>query len=57
MIIQLDRNMGEIKVEGTEIHAAAGALLSSIAVAARRASLTGFEFAGGIPGTLEELLS
>ena len=27
-----------------------GALLSSIAVAARRASLAGFEFAGGIPG-------
>ena len=52
VIIQMDRNMEEITVEGTEIRAAAGALLSSIAVAARRASLTGFEFAGGIPGTL-----
>ena len=52
VIIQMDRNMGEIQVEGTEIQAAAGALLSSIAVAARRESLTGFEFAGGIPGTL-----
>lgn len=52
VIIQMDRNMGDIAVEGTEIRAAAGALLSSIAVAARRASLTGFEFAGGIPGTL-----
>ena len=51
-VIQLDRNFGEVKVEGTEIHASAGALLSTIAVAARRASLTGFEFAGGIPGTL-----
>ena len=51
-MIQLDRNFGEVKVEGTEIHASAGALLSTIAVAARRASLTGFEFAGGIPGTL-----
>ena len=52
VIIQMDRNMGEIQVEGTEIQVAAGALLSSIAVAARRESLTGFEFAGGIPGTL-----
>ena len=52
VIIQMDRNMGEIQLEGTEIQAAAGALLSSIAVAARRESLTGFEFAGGIPGTL-----
>lgn len=52
VIIQMDRNMGKIQVEGTEIQAAAGALLSSIAVAARRESLTGFEFAGGIPGTL-----
>lgn len=52
VIIQLDRNMEEITVDGTEIRAASGALLSSIAVAARRASLAGFEFAGGIPGTL-----
>ena len=52
VVIQLDRNFGEVKVEGTEIHASAGALLSTIAVVARRASLTGFEFAGGIPGTL-----
>ena len=52
VVIQMDRNFGEVKVEGTEIHASAGALLSTIAVAARRASLTGFEFAGGIPGTL-----
>ena len=52
VIIQLDRNMEEITVDGTEIRAAAGALLSSIAVVARRASLAGFEFAGGIPGTL-----
>lgn len=52
VVIQLDRNFGEVKVEGTEIHASEGALLSTIAVAARRASLTGFEFAGGIPGTL-----
>lgn len=52
MIIQMDRNMGAVCLEANEIRACAGALLSSIAAAARKASLTGFEFAGGIPGTL-----
>lgn len=52
VIIQLYRNYGEITVEGTNIRAGAGALLSQIASAAKNASLTGFEFAGGIPGTL-----
>ena len=52
VIIQMDRNMEEIRLDGEEIHACAGALLSSVAVAARNASLTGFEFAGGIPGTI-----
>lgn len=52
VIIQMDRNMEEIRLDGGEIHACAGALLSSVAVAARNASLTGFEFAGGIPGTI-----
>ena len=52
VIIQMDRNMEEIRLDGVEIHACAGALLSSVAVAARNASLTGFEFAGGIPGTI-----
>lgn len=52
VIIQMYRNMSSVIVEGTKIRAACGALLSSIAVAAKNASLTGFEFAGGIPGTL-----
>lgn len=52
VIIQLFRNFSEIRTEGTKIRATAGALLSSIASAAKNASLTGFEFAGGIPGTL-----
>ena len=53
VIIQLYRNFSNISVEGNEICASSGALLSQIAAAARNASLTGFEFAGGIPGTLE----
>ena len=52
VIIQLYRNYGEITAEGNMIRAKAGALLSQIAAAAKNASLTGFEFAGGIPGTL-----
>ena len=52
VIIQLYRNYGGLTVEGTEIRAGAGVLLSQIAAAARNESLTGFEFAGGLPGTL-----
>lgn len=51
-VVQLYRNMSDIRTEGTRITASCGALLSSIAAAAKNASLTGFEFAGGIPGTL-----
>lgn len=52
VVVQLYRSFGQITLEGNEIHAQAGALLSGIAAVARDASLTGFEFAGGIPGTL-----
>ena len=52
VVVQLYRGFGKITVSGEEIHAQAGALLSGIAAAARDSSLTGFEFAGGIPGTL-----
>ena len=52
VIIQTYRNLAQIQVEGEYIRAQAGALLSGIAQAAKAASLTGFEFAAGIPGTL-----
>lgn len=52
VIIQTFRNFSGVTVDGNKIHAASGALLSAIAAAAKNASLTGFEFAGGIPGTL-----
>ena len=51
-VIQIYRNMASVTVEGNEITAQAGALLSAVAAAAKNASLTGFEFAGGIPGTI-----
>jgi UDP-N-acetylmuramate dehydrogenase len=52
VIIQIYRGMNQVEVTGTTIRAQAGALLSRIAADARNASLTGFEFAAGIPGTL-----
>ena len=51
-VIQIYRNISSVTVEGNEITAQAGALLSAVAAAAKNASLTGFEFAGGIPGTI-----
>lgn len=52
VIIQISKRMSSIRVEGERIIVQAGALLSKIAAAACEASLTGMEFASGIPGTL-----
>lgn len=51
-VIQVDHRMQEITVEGRAIRAQAGVLLSKAAAVARDHSLTGLEFASGIPGTL-----
>ena len=51
-VIQIYRNMSSVTVEGNEITAQAGALLLAVAAKDKNASLTGFEFAGGIPGTI-----
>lgn len=52
VVIQLGNGFSEVRVNGTQIVAQAGALLSKIAVCAMQNSLTGLEFAHGIPGTL-----
>ena len=52
VIIQIYKQMNQVEVEGIQIRAQAGALLSMIAKKALDAELTGFEFAAGIPGTL-----
>ena len=52
VILQIYRNMSQIRVEGNVLRAQAGALLSAIAARAYENSLTGFEFAAGIPGTI-----
>ena len=52
LVISLGEQFSEIKVEGNEIYADAGASLSAIAQAALKNSLAGFAFASGIPGSL-----
>lgn len=52
VIIQIFKNYSDIIIEGTQITAKAGALLSKVAKKALHAGLTGFEFASGIPGTI-----
>lgn len=52
VVIQLYRGFSEIALEGSQIRAQAGALLSQIANQALTAGLAGFEFAAGIPGTI-----
>lgn len=51
-IIKIFKNFNDIKVDGNIIKIQAGALLSTIAAKAYENSLTGFEFAAGIPGTV-----
>ena len=53
VIIEVGRGLEEVKIEenGT-VTAQAGIPLSTLAVKLAEAELTGFEFAGGIPGTL-----
>ncbi|NCB92386.1 MAG: UDP-N-acetylmuramate dehydrogenase [Clostridia bacterium] len=52
VVIQIYKNMNQMRIEGNEIIAQAGVLLSSASKKAMEASLTGMEFASGIPGTL-----
>ncbi|SOC42033.1 UDP-N-acetylmuramate dehydrogenase [Ureibacillus acetophenoni] len=42
----------EIRVEGTRIYAQSGALIKDVSKVAAKESLTGFEFACGIPGSV-----
>lgn len=52
VIISIGNNMSSVKVAGNKITAQAGIALSKLANEAANASLSGLEFAGGIPGTL-----
>ena len=52
VVIIVGKAMSEVLVSGTMIIAKGGALLSAVARSAVGNSLTGFEFAAGIPGTI-----
>lgn len=51
-VIKLCGEFLDITAEGGKLTAGCGAILSKVAVAARENSLTGLEFAHGIPGTV-----
>jgi len=52
LVIRVEKNMREIRVEGNRIIAQAGAMLGTVARMAAEAGLAGLEFASGIPGTV-----
>ena len=52
VVIKIGKNMGNIRTEGEELTAEAGALLSAAGWAAADGGLTGMEFAAGIPGSV-----
>lgn len=52
VVIEIADNFSDFKIEGNKITVETGALLSVIGKAAMEKSLTGFEFASGIPGSL-----
>lgn len=52
MVVKFGANMAQTTIEGNKITAGAGISMARLASIAAENSLTGFEFASGIPGTL-----
>lgn len=52
IVLQIGARMSDIAVDGNVIVAKAGATMAQVAAAAWKNSLTGLEFASGIPGTV-----
>lgn len=52
VVIKINSNLNKVSVFGDKIVAEAGALLSAVSNSALKYSLTGIEFASGIPGTV-----
>ena len=54
--ITIQMNMQDIKIENVEndvfVYAASGVKLAALAITLQKEGITGFEFAGGIPGTI-----
>ena len=51
VIVKMGDSFNSIDIEGTVLTAGSGTLMSQVAKAALDNSLTGFEFASGIPGS------
>ncbi len=52
VVLHIGEGLAKITLDGQHIYAEAGATLASVASAALRESLTGMEFAHGIPGSI-----
>ncbi|MBP1764648.1 MAG: murB [Firmicutes bacterium] len=52
IVVKFDKDFSAIRHEGTKLIASAGALLKDVSLYAAGHSLTGFEFAVGIPGSI-----
>ncbi len=52
VVIKLNDNFNKITIENDRVFAQSGALLTAVSRRARDKSLTGMEFANGIPGTI-----
>lgn len=52
VVIHVGSNMSGCRIDGENVYAEAGILMSALAKKILEAELTGFEFAAGIPGTL-----
>lgn len=57
IVLCIGDNFSEFSISGCKIHAQSGVLLSALAKNILKASLQGFEFASGIPGTLGGAIS
>lgn len=52
VVLQLYDNYSEFSIDGNQVKAQAGVMLSKLGYAVKEKGLNGFEFAAGIPGTL-----
>ena len=52
LVIRVEKNMRNIRLDGNRVIAQAGAMLGAVASFAAEAGLSGLEFASGIPGTV-----
>ena len=52
VIFSLSKNLNEVHINGLEIRAGAGVSMIYLAYEAAKTGLSGFEFMGGIPGTI-----